>query len=91
MIQEIRIKNFKSVQKLKLELGRVNVLIGANGCGKSNILEAIYRIYTLDNLSVPFVFLSHFNLFQKLKKLHLKFLFLCGTFCHSISSHAFAY
>lgn len=41
MIKEIRIKNFKSVQKLKLELGRVNVLIGENGCGKSNILEAI--------------------------------------------------
>lgn len=41
MIKEIRIKNFKSVQKLKLELGRVNVFIGENGCGKSNILEAI--------------------------------------------------
>ncbi|MGH1337139.1 MAG: AAA family ATPase [Aureispira sp.] len=41
MIKEIRIKNFKSVQKLKLDLGRVNVFIGANGCGKSNILEAV--------------------------------------------------
>ncbi|MEG4066795.1 AAA family ATPase [Microcoleus sp. Pol11C2] len=29
------------MQKLKLELGRVTVLIGENGCGKSNILEAI--------------------------------------------------
>lgn len=41
MIKEIRIQNFKSVQKLKLDLGRVNVFIGANGCGKSNILEAV--------------------------------------------------
>jgi predicted ATPase len=41
MIQEIQVENFKSVQKLKLELGRFNVLIGENGCGKSNILEAI--------------------------------------------------
>lgn len=41
MIKEIRIKNYKSVNKLKLDLGRVNVFIGANGCGKSNILEAI--------------------------------------------------
>lgn len=41
MIKEVRIKNYKSVKKLKLELGRVNVFIGANGCGKSNILEAI--------------------------------------------------
>ncbi|MCY7382227.1 MAG: ATP-binding protein [Microcoleus sp. CAN_BIN18] len=41
MIREVRIQNYKSIQKLKLELGRVTVLIGENGCGKSNILEAI--------------------------------------------------
>jgi len=41
MIGEVRIENYKSIQKLKLELGRVTVLIGENGCGKSNILEAI--------------------------------------------------
>lgn len=41
MIKEVKIQNYKSVQDLSLELGRVNVLIGANGCGKSNILEAI--------------------------------------------------
>lgn len=41
MIKEIHIKNFKSVVDLSLPLGRFNVLIGENGCGKSNILEAI--------------------------------------------------
>jgi AAA15 family ATPase/GTPase len=41
MIREIQIENFKSISSLKMELGRFNVLIGANGCGKSNILEAI--------------------------------------------------
>ena len=41
MLKEVRIENYKSIQKLKLELGRVAVLIGENGCGKSNILEAI--------------------------------------------------
>ena len=41
MIQTIQIKNFKSVVDLSLELGEFNVLIGENGCGKSNILEAI--------------------------------------------------
>lgn len=41
MIKEVKIQNYKSVQDLTLELGRVNVLIGANGCGKSNVLEAI--------------------------------------------------
>lgn len=41
MIKEILIKNFKSVDELTLELGRFNVLIGENGSGKTNILEAI--------------------------------------------------
>lgn len=41
MIQSIHIQNFKSVVDLSLDLGRFNVLIGENGCGKSNILEAI--------------------------------------------------
>ena len=41
MIDRIVINNFKSIEKVDLELGRLNVLIGANGSGKSNILEAI--------------------------------------------------
>ncbi|MCL1472421.1 AAA family ATPase [Argonema antarcticum] len=41
MIKEICIENYKSIQELKIELGRVTVLIGENGCGKTNILEAI--------------------------------------------------
>lgn len=41
MLQEIHIENFKSIENLTLELGRINVFIGENGCGKSNILEAI--------------------------------------------------
>lgn len=41
MINEISIHNFKSIVNLNLELGRFNVIIGPNGCGKSNILEAI--------------------------------------------------
>jgi AAA15 family ATPase/GTPase len=41
MIEKIKISNFKSIEELELDLGRVNVLIGENGCGKTNILEAI--------------------------------------------------
>ncbi|MBT1710844.1 AAA family ATPase [Fulvivirgaceae bacterium PWU5] len=40
-IDNIRIENFKSIVDLQLNLGRFNVLIGENGSGKSNILEAI--------------------------------------------------
>jgi predicted ATPase len=41
MIRKVRVKNYKSITDLDLNLGRVTVLIGANGSGKSNILEAI--------------------------------------------------
>lgn len=41
MIKEITIRNYKSIHDLKLELGNVNVFIGENGCGKTNILEAV--------------------------------------------------
>jgi AAA15 family ATPase/GTPase len=41
MLQKIRIQNFKSIVDDTLELGRVNVFIGENGSGKSNILEAV--------------------------------------------------
>lgn len=40
-VREISIENYKSIRKLTIELGQVNVLIGANGSGKSNLLEAI--------------------------------------------------
>ena len=41
MIDRIEIHAFKSIQEAKLELGAFNVFVGANGSGKSNILEAI--------------------------------------------------
>ncbi len=40
MITNFSVKNFKSIKHLELDLARVNVFIGANGSGKSNILEA---------------------------------------------------
>ena len=41
MLTNISIERFKSVRRAELELGRVNVFIGGNGAGKSNLLEAI--------------------------------------------------
>lgn len=41
MIDKINIKAFKSIENVSLELGKVNVFVGANGSGKSNILEGV--------------------------------------------------
>lgn len=40
-IKEIAIKNFKSLYDVSFEPGKINVFIGANGSGKSSVLEAI--------------------------------------------------
>ncbi|MEW6348668.1 MAG: ATP-binding protein [Thermodesulfobacteriota bacterium] len=41
MITKLRIRWFKSIEDVEFEPGQVNVLIGANGSGKSNLLEAL--------------------------------------------------
>lgn len=40
-LRDIHIKGFKSIVDQKVSLGRVNCFIGANGVGKSNVLEAL--------------------------------------------------
>ena len=41
MITKLTVESFKSLESVSVELGRVNVFIGANGSGKSNLLEAL--------------------------------------------------
>lgn len=41
MIQQLRIQNFKSLRDVTLDLQRVNLLIGPNNCGKTNVLKAL--------------------------------------------------
>ena len=39
MIEQVEIKNYKSIKKLVLPLNKLNVLIGSNGAGKSNFIS----------------------------------------------------
>ena len=41
MLKAATIRGFKSIRDQRIEFGRLNVFIGANGAGKSNILEAL--------------------------------------------------
>ncbi|MCZ2459298.1 MAG: AAA family ATPase [Chitinophagales bacterium] len=48
-IKTVNIQGFRSIKEpLQLQLEQVNALIGANNCGKSNILSAIYRVLGRD-------------------------------------------
>jgi len=44
-LKRIEVAGFKSIEKMDFELGSINVLIGANGAGKSNLLKsfALFR------------------------------------------------
>ena len=41
MIDRFHVTAFKSLEDVTVDLGRVNVFVGANGSGKSNLLEAL--------------------------------------------------
>lgn len=40
-LSQVRIQSFKSIVNQTIDLGQLNVFIGTNGAGKSNLLEAI--------------------------------------------------
>ncbi|GBC63676.1 chromosome segregation protein SMC [Desulfonema ishimotonii] len=41
MLTKLSIKGFKSLADVEVDLGQVNVFVGANGSGKTNFLEAV--------------------------------------------------
>lgn len=42
MLREIHIEGFRALSKFRLtDLGRINLLVGTNNCGKTSVLEAI--------------------------------------------------
>ncbi|MCF0105736.1 MAG: AAA family ATPase [Holdemanella sp.] len=52
MFEQLTIKNFKSITEQTMEFGRVNVVIGANGMGKSTLLEAIGLVAANSDLEI---------------------------------------
>lgn len=67
MITEISIRNFKSIEKDKISLKNINIIIGANNSGKSNLLDALVlygQLLVVDLQAVfgpgPFSFRSSF-------------------------------
>jgi predicted ATPase len=45
MIDELNVSGYRSIRDLSLRLGRLNVLVGSNGCGKTNLYRAMYLIH----------------------------------------------
>jgi predicted ATPase len=53
MLRRISVQGFKSIERQTIELGALNVLVGANGSGKSNLLSALsfFRTSALGDLN----------------------------------------
>ncbi len=47
MLKRLQVRNFKSLRELEVEFGRLTVLVGANGCGKTSVLQAIKLVRDL--------------------------------------------
>lgn len=54
MLNKLTVHGFKSIERQTIELGALNVLIGANGSGKSNLLGAMsfFRASALSGMDV---------------------------------------
>ncbi len=51
-VKSIRVINFKSFEKLEVELGKFNVLIGANASGKSNFVHIFEFLRDITNFGL---------------------------------------
>ena len=49
MLKRIQLKGFKSIKSMDLELRALNVMIGANGSGKSNLISYFKMLNTMMN------------------------------------------
>jgi predicted ATPase len=47
MLTKVRVGNFKSLKNVTLDIGRRNVLVGANMAGKSNLIDLFRFIYDM--------------------------------------------
>ena len=62
MLKSIKIKGYKSIQEIELELNNINLLIGANGVGKSNFISFFKLLrWTLQTPGQLQVFIAQFG------------------------------
>ncbi|WP_041933403.1 AAA family ATPase [Gloeothece verrucosa] len=54
ILKRIKIEGFKSIRSLDLTLNQLNILIGANGSGKSNFIAAFKFLNQIVNQNLQY-------------------------------------
>jgi predicted ATPase len=49
MISQLTVEGYRSIEKVSLKLKPINVLVGPNGCGKTNLYRGIYLLSAAAN------------------------------------------
>jgi predicted ATPase len=44
-IRALNVQGYRSIQRMFLRLGQVNVIVGANGVGKSNLYRSLFLLH----------------------------------------------
>lgn len=59
MITHVTIENFKSIKNISIDLGQINILIGANGSGKSNFISFFKFVNSIYDQELKKYFIEH--------------------------------
>lgn len=52
-LESITVRNFKATEEAIIPVGRVTILVGPNGCGKSSVLQAIHWVARAASYVLP--------------------------------------
>ncbi len=74
-LKKVFIKNFKSLHDCEIDIGKLNVVVGANASGKSNLVEAFRLLKKIYVDKDPFPFLEWWGynnvVWQRKEELHI--------------------
>src|SRR5579872_6415129 len=45
IIRELSVEGYRSIRSLQLRLDRINVIVGPNGCGKTNLYRSVFLLF----------------------------------------------
>lgn len=74
-LRKLKIKNYKSLKTILLDIDEYLIIVGKNNCGKTNILEAVNLCFNYNSITKEDVYTSKEDSFNVEKKVIIELLF----------------